>query len=194
MVPAELYPRHYAVLRFMRAGILTGQYPETFDHEIRRNFDDMAELLRRGYVQPDEKLGIVESIRVDAFCQQLAQIGHAHTVAMIGMDSYEPLLLPLILGESKRYFELIGGVNADEAINTAATTDFINHRGIYLVGCRIGLPDFGWDFPTYQVICGRFPNRSAMESAATRLKAAADRLQLTEGGLDGLQIDELAAN
>ncbi|MDM4769043.1 HNH endonuclease [Solimonas sp. SE-A11] len=191
MVPAELYPRCYTVFKFKRAGILSDKYPATFDRELRNSSEDMAELVKQGYVQPDEDIGIIEHVRVDAFCEQLAQIGHAHTVAMMGMDSFEPLLPPLILGNDKRYFQLIGGVSKEEAVNTGATVDFINHQGTYFVGCRVGLPDFGWNFPTYQIICGRFADKDAMEAAAAKLKAAADKLKLIDGDeeLEGFRID-----
>jgi hypothetical protein len=43
-----------------------------------------------------------------AFCRMLAKIAHAHAVAELGMDAFEPLLPDLILGKSEDASHFVG--------------------------------------------------------------------------------------
>lgn len=55
-----------------------------------------------------------EEISPLKFARMLAKIAHSMAVAVYGIDAFQPLLPPLILGERKRYVELVGGSFADE--------------------------------------------------------------------------------
>lgn len=49
------------------------------------------------------------SLDLHSFCRMLAKIGHAYAVAKIGLNSFAPLLQPLILGKATNFYHLVGG-------------------------------------------------------------------------------------
>lgn len=168
-IPAALYPRAHRVMDLDEAGILTGTYPKTFRDVLNDHPEDITELYRRGYISADEAVEMEDTIFPYVFCQLLAQIAHANTVALIGFENYEAFLPPIILGKATNPFQYIGGVPADKQLNSAIAFDILERRHIYYVSCRFGMAAVGWRFPTYQIVCGVIPTTDALKRIATRL-------------------------
>jgi hypothetical protein len=53
---------------------------------------------------------ISENLDPMKFARMIAKIAHSHTVAVMGLESFQPLLPPLILGYRRDYIDLVGGV------------------------------------------------------------------------------------
>lgn len=103
------------------------------------------------YLAPSEFLqlhgasGVVSpAINPAFFARQLAKIAHCMAVASVGLDSFEPYLQPLILGEEARYHRLVGTKaeepsQIDENHSLALVPMFRPHRAAPLLICEMQL-------------------------------------------------------
>jgi hypothetical protein len=94
--------------------------------------------------------------RVPEFCSMLAKIAHSFAVAEAGLDAFEPLLLPILLGEDLSEWALVIGSNetADPPGRRLheLSIGFSEHGNLVVVRIRL-LACLGT--PTYYVVVGR---------------------------------------
>ena len=156
-IPAELWPRTYPVLHLKEATVLSKVQQSEFKVEILVDQRDIDFLYRYGYVSLHETIHITHAFEAKAFCRQLAQIGHAFAAAEIGLDAFQPWLVPLIMDQSKEMGNellFIGNASPHEALSSKIALDVVKSHGVSFIVCRFTMPDLGWRFPTYQIVCG----------------------------------------
>jgi hypothetical protein len=165
-IPVKLWPRSYPVLLLPEPSILSGEEVKTWQVQIRDHQEDIDALYASKFVRFDEKILMSPLIDAKTFCRQLAQIAHAHVVALIGSEHYQDFLIPIILDQSldaKNLFVFIGGVSVDKEIQSALCLDVIERKGNSFVSCRFSMPHLGWHFPTYQIVCGIIPDETSYQ-------------------------------
>ena len=165
-IPIKLWPRSYPVVLLPEPSILTGEEVKTLQVQIRDHQEDIDALYASKFVRFDEKILLSPLIDAKTFCRQLAQIAHAHVVALIGSEYYQDFLIPIILDQSldaKTLFLFIGGVSTDKEIRSALCLDVIERKGNRFVSCRFSMPHLGWHFPTYQIVCGIIPDEASYQ-------------------------------
>ncbi|GAB2808174.1 hypothetical protein [Dyella kyungheensis] len=112
-IPIMEVPVAYFCLKFLRLpGILSGLLPSgeiTWEFWCRA-WEAEAALQR---VRPTQEGLHLGGLRPITFARFLAKVAHGYAVAEIGLESFEPLLLDLILGRSEEISHLIGGDGRD---------------------------------------------------------------------------------
>lgn len=123
----------------------------------------------------------VGTVHIDAFTRFIAKMAHSYTTAARGHQSFVPLLLPLILGQTNDYADFIGGRarkkqpsldNSDIAFQTLT----IEREGIGYVCCEIEIfPDIKG--PTYVAVVGLdLADRLVVHRSDAYLQKAGDPL------------------
>ncbi|MCW5680486.1 MAG: hypothetical protein KF794_04450 [Xanthobacteraceae bacterium] len=108
------------------------------------------------------------------FNQTLAKIGHCAVAAVVGLDGYEPLLIPFIKGERtyENSYYYIGGISSDDEVlkdNQLIGVTTVEHNNEKFVVSRVTIFGKGLQ-PTYLVIVGRVTDRTLVSK---RLNLAA---------------------
>lgn len=108
---------------------------------------------------PEGERVIMGEFRLDYFARMLAKIAHAHTVALVGLRGFKPVLPNIILGHDNNWQHFVGGYS--ETIPADDSKDRLHSLTLNvreLLGGRYFVSDvrlFGnYGAPVYQVVVG----------------------------------------
>ena len=157
MVPVDQMPITCFGFKFPAPGLLRGvASTESFEGEM------VAKLIgsdMKDHLTPERVKIHLGAINVLAFARMLAKIGHSYAVAHLGLDAFEPLLPPVILGKSPLGSHLVGG---DASAPTPAVEPALHD--VYLQNCisngieyvLVAIRLFAvFGMPRYHVVVGR---------------------------------------
>ena len=158
LLPPREAPAILAMLNLPSPGILCGRSPRSdgllpADVWAFSNVQAWAE--RNGA----ERATLKAAVNVPMFYRMLAKIAHGMTVSIVGLDTFEPFLIPLILGELTGGFDYwIGGTGTKFRRDRSkgpfdVALGYLQHAGRTLIIVSVHLfPDMG--APDYRVVVG----------------------------------------
>jgi hypothetical protein len=117
LIPVDSYPgAPVMAMELSEPGIITGAEPSSVYQTIKPmvfapEFSSIEGRLKsiREQEGPGKGIALHGQFNMPSFGRLLAKIGHAYAVAEYGLDSFEPLLLDLILGRDDKIAYLVGG-------------------------------------------------------------------------------------
>ena len=147
------------------AGIIIGREPtESVPvKEMRLGVaipEDLQERVRKFRKDGSERIRVPYRFKPYPFLRMLAKIGHGFAVACCGIDSFQHLLPPYILGKDLKLAHVVGGVPEDIQLTSPGEAGYGFRVGLvslengrHLVGVRFQiLRNFG--YPVYEIIAG----------------------------------------
>lgn len=157
-VPVAKYPHHCMGYVFPPPGIM---HEDHATDEIRGDvvfltFEPELRAHRRAGERTLLKIGTFNALK---FMRMLAKIAHAHAVAKVGVDAFEPLLPELILRKAKTVSWLVGGdagrasLAADPSSSHDLFLEHIQTEGPTFLAVSVRLFAFA-AMPTYRIIVG----------------------------------------
>jgi hypothetical protein len=101
----------------------------------------------------------VGAFETRSFVQLIAKIAHSHAVALLGVDSLEPLLLDVILGRSHSVGHLVGGTMSDEPAEPLLHSVHLEERIVESERLLISFVRLFANLgaPRYHAVVGRLP-------------------------------------
>jgi hypothetical protein len=150
-------PRMLGWIEMPAPGILRGGSAEVNDSvTMRTNYQRNPQANKRLSQLGLSTLRVTSSsIDESAFTRLLAKIGHAFAAASLGLDGFEPWLLPLILGEPASRTYLVGGFDPQQQQSkNILSLRKETHSDFQLAVIDISLQAFP-HLPKYQVVAGR---------------------------------------
>jgi len=109
---------------------------------------------------------MVGRVEVTAYFRMIAKIAHAFAIATRGHGSFDPLLLPLILGETKIWVDVIGSpqraMPGNEKGEFSIQTLTLRTARAAFLACDVTIFPV-WNGPSYRVVVGRLPLLAPLE-------------------------------
>lgn len=145
--------------------IFTGEaatFLDTVDAWSNINSQELSQL----YLSEAPVRVYVGQIDVSKFCRFLAKIAYAYIVGELGKNSFTPLLMPFINGQSQTFTDLVGGDYEIEAAteNLHEIAPYVWHSDVDKYIC-VRLRLFAcYGAPTYHLIVGLLHNDIAPTS------------------------------
>jgi hypothetical protein len=109
------YPCNYPLVEFLdRPGILEGKAPTggnpLLSVQPRISADGVARALSAGGM---DRIAIKQTVLWRPYCQLLCKTAHALACAVLGTQGWQPLLIPLIEGQSNEFGHYLGCAESD---------------------------------------------------------------------------------
>jgi len=154
------YPTSLLMCLFNSPGVLLGKprsddvYPMEMSFWKCGNHAEMANLQKKyGATAP-----YPDEVNPLLFARFLAKIAHSFAAAIYGVDSFEPLVVDLILGRTKNFLDIVGGEMKQQPTDPENKLNFLDIaqrqiNGAWYLVVRIRLfPGLGT--PLYQIVVG----------------------------------------
>lgn len=158
-IPVLDYPIFYAAPCFGEPGILRRVQPEDLPNSFRAIGIGNHRLFIEYLLEYGYDIGFVGTVTPRSFLQMLAKIGHAYTVAEVGIGNFDPLCLDIIFEKNKKPRYLIGSDDEIPAPTDSAfdiSLNFTNIDGIRYIVVYFRMFS-SYKTPVYKIVSGKLP-------------------------------------